>query len=65
MMPSDRQQQILRLKAQGKDRPTISQELGVSLPIVDKEVYAACCVLGVENVVAAVAIGITEGWLTL
>ena len=65
VIPNEKQREILRLKAEGKNRTEIATEIGMSLPLMDRELYAACCILGVKNGTAAVAVGISEGWLTL
>jgi DNA-binding NarL/FixJ family response regulator len=64
VMPSAMQVVILNLKAKGKTLQDIEGELGMKRSTLARELYAACCILQAANSTHAVAIGITEGWLT-
>jgi len=62
---SARQIACLQGKAEGKKNKVLAVALGVSESTVAKELYAAYCVMGVSSAAAAVAIGISQGWLGL
>ena len=62
-VPSERQIRCLRLKSEGATVADIAEKCGVSVGTISREMYAVCCLLGVSNTTAAVAVGLEEGWL--
>lgn len=62
---TERQVSCLTMKAQGRNNEEIGNVLGIGPSTVARELYATYCALGVKNAPAAVAIGFSEGWLTL